>query len=140
MIESILVQQTTALYKGSVRLSNTSEPEPDVAILQRRPRVYVNHHPTPNDIFALVEVSDTTLSYDRMIKAKLYACEEIQELWIVNLDELSIERYRIPSPDGYRDAQTFRQGNEIAFLAFLDITFALADLLVDFWADPLDPI
>ena len=72
--------------QGSIRTDSYSEPEPDIAILRKRPDLYLNEHPKPADVLALVEVSDSTIEYDRTEKAFLYARAGIQELWIVDLN------------------------------------------------------
>jgi Uma2 family endonuclease len=56
-----------------VRLSELSEPEPDLAVLEYRADCYAAAHPTPADTLLIVEVADTTLGWDRGRKAPLYA-------------------------------------------------------------------
>ncbi len=119
--------------QNPVRLSDNSEPEPDFAILRGQPGDYLAEHPKPKDVIALVEVSDSTIQYDRETKAPLYAREGIQELWIVDLNELVIEVYRSPSLTGYQNLKTFRRGESLAFQAFPDTLFEVDRLLEDFF-------
>lgn len=82
-------------------LPTDSEPEPDVAIAIGQPDDYLSHHPYPNDILLVIEVSDSTLEYDQTVKLSLYAENQIQDYSIVNLKANQLEHYSQP----YRDAQ-----------------------------------
>jgi Uma2 family endonuclease len=84
-----------------VRLDYRSEPEPDLALLRPRADEYSDSHPEPADTLLIVEVSDSSLEYDRDIKLALYAQHGIREAWIVDLkhDELLI--CRSPCEDRY---------------------------------------
>jgi len=70
-----------------------SEPVPDVMLLKPRADFYEAVQPQPADVLLLIEVSDTTLGYDRRIKLPLYARHDIIETWIVNLVQNVIEIY-----------------------------------------------
>ena len=95
-----------------VRLNNFSEPRPDLALLERK-QVYAARHPRPDEVLLLMEVADTTLDYDRQVKALLYAEEGIQEYWIVNLEEDCLEVYRQPGPQGYAETMTLQRSDEV---------------------------
>jgi Uma2 family endonuclease len=86
--------------QNPVRLNDYNEPQPDLTVI--RPRDYREALPMPEDVLLLIEVSDTTLAYDRGVKLPLYARAGIGEVWIVNLPVETIERYTGPSADGYR--------------------------------------
>lgn len=86
-------------------LSERSEPEPDVAVLPGDPREYGESKPTLP--LLVVEVSETSLEYDRTTKSSLYARYAVPEYWVINLFGRSIEVYRNPvadslAPYGYR--------------------------------------
>jgi Uma2 family endonuclease len=55
-------------HSKPITLPNNSEPEPDIAIVQRLGREYLDHHPYPNNIFWLIEYSDASLDKDVKIK------------------------------------------------------------------------
>jgi Uma2 family endonuclease len=76
-------------------LGQYSEPEPDVAVVAGSPRDFVAAHPTMAVL--VIEVSDTTLSYDRETKGSLYAAAGIPEYWILNLVDRQLEMHRAPS-------------------------------------------
>jgi Uma2 family endonuclease len=83
--------------QGPMALGDTSEPEPDVAVIPGNRRDYTHDHPTTAAL--VIEVADTSLRYDRERKASLYARAGIAEYWIVNLVERVIEVHREPAPD-----------------------------------------
>ena len=111
-----------------VTLNNDSEPEPDLAIVQRLGREYRSHHPCPSNIFWLIEYADSSLSKDLEVKAKLYASVGIQEYWVVNLQAMEVRVLRQPSADGYGTEQVLTEGT-IQPLAFPDLAIAVGCLL-----------
>ncbi len=124
-----LVQLARVRVQNPVTLDDSSEPQPDIALLRRRPDFYQTGHPTPSDIFLLVEVSDTTVNYDREVKIPLYAEDNIAEVWLVNLTEQCLEVYRQPSVQGYRTVQSFQIGETLTIQALPDVTFTVDELL-----------
>ena len=104
----------------------TSVPKPDIAIVQGELRAFVNSHPTTAAL--VIEVSDTTLEYDQTIKASIYAAAGIEDYWIVNINERTVEVRRQPGPSGYRSLQTYTETDTIASL-FTTVPISVADLL-----------
>ena len=110
-------------------------PEPDAAVVPGGPRDYATTgHPTT--ALLIVEVSDTTLSYDRGCKASLYARAKIADYWIVNLVHGRLEVRRNPVPDvserygwRYQDVLLLAPPDRIAPLAAPKKHIAVADLL-----------
>ncbi len=85
-------------------ISSASEPEPDLAVVTGTPRDYRDEHPTTAEL--VVEISDTTLAYDRTSKTELYAQAGIQEYWILNLVDRQLEVHRQPTT-GKTSTQSF---------------------------------
>jgi Uma2 family endonuclease len=112
-----------------LRLSNQSEPVPDVILLRPRSDFYAASHPTAADVLLLVEVSDTTLTYDLRRKVPLYAREGVPEVWVVDLNGQRVLVYRDPSPTGYRVSLILHRGDRLAPLAFPDLDLAVDDIL-----------
>jgi Uma2 family endonuclease len=77
-----------------LRLDAYNEPQPDVMILQPRADDYRASHPNAADVLLLVEVSETSLAYDRTIKLPLCAKFGVPEVWIVDLVGAAVEVYR----------------------------------------------
>lgn len=116
-----LFRKALIRVQSPILLSDNSEPQPDLSILQRREDFYNAGHPTPNNIFALVEVSDSTIEFDRDVKVPIYAQEQIPEIWLVNLNNTQIERYCQPIDDTYQQRQIFHLGETLNFQAFPDV-------------------
>jgi len=103
-----------------------SVPQPDLAWLKRKD--YRHSRPTPADVLLLIEVSDFSLRYDREVKGPLYAQAGIQDYWIVNVPEETIEVYRQPLGARYGSVATLRRGEVARSLAFPDAPLALDKL------------
>ena len=97
--------------QNPVRLNEHTELQPDLAVI--RPRDYRESLPEPDDVLLLIEVSETTLPYDRGVKLSLYARAGIREVWIVDLPGETIERYTAPSANGYRRVEQMRRGQTL---------------------------
>jgi Uma2 family endonuclease len=108
-------------------LDETSEPEPDVAVVPGRARDYTKAHPATAVL--VVEVADSSLNLDRKSKQALYARNGIAEYWVVNLQDNSLEVYRDPHQDRYRFQTVLRGGDTVRLLARPDHAIAVADLL-----------
>ena len=91
-----------AVVRGQepIVLPTDSEPEPDVVIARGQPDDYLAHHPYPEDILLVVEVSDSTLEYDQTVKLSLYSEDQIQNYWIINLVRNQLECYSQPYQNG----------------------------------------
>jgi Uma2 family endonuclease len=108
---TLLLQHVALVWtQNPIWLSDDSEPQPDIVVLKLRDDFYENSLPTPDDVLLLIEVSDTTLEYDRQIKLPLYARAGVPEVWIVNLVEEVVETYSQPSGDSYRSTGRFARG------------------------------
>lgn len=111
-----------------ITLPNDSEPEPDIAIVQRLGREYLKHHPYPENVFWLIEYSDSSLDKDLEIKSKIYAEVRIPEYWVVNLKKRRIVVFQDPQ-DGEYAAKSTLTGGKIYPLAFPDVAISV-DLIV----------
>lgn len=119
--------------QSALALGPDSEPEPDLAVVPGTPRDYPEH---PTTALLVVEVSETTLSYDRNRKASLYARAGIADSWIVNLVNRQLEVFRNPvadssQPSGFRyaDVSIVAPGASVSPLAVPVAKIVLADLL-----------
>ncbi len=116
-------------------LLKRSEPEPDASVVLGQARDYLGKgHPT--NALLVVEVSDTTLSFDRRYKAGLYARAGIADYWIVNVEDRQLEVLRNPVADpskrfgyGYADVSILRDGQTVSPLSMPTAVIRVADLL-----------
>lgn len=120
--------------QSPLALGPSSEPEPDIAVVVRTPDRYTSAHPTT--ALLVVEISDSTLAFDRTRKAAVYAAGPIADYWIVNLVDRVVEVYRDPiatpgerQAHAYRTVQIYRPGEQLAPLALPGTAIAVDDLL-----------
>jgi Uma2 family endonuclease len=104
-----------------------SEPQPDLALLRRAD--YSGAHPTAADVLLVVEVSDTTIRFDRGRKLAAYATAGIAEYWIVDVQRRVVEAYADPTDGRFGTTRTVPDGESIACRAFPDEPIAVADML-----------
>jgi len=128
VFELKLGDRTIIWSQNPIRLVDNSEPQPDLAILKLRSDFYEDSLPIPTDILLIIEVADSTLTYDRETKMPLYASAGIPEMWLFDLNRKIIEGYSQPSALGYKRMQRYEQNDEFSMLAFPDVTFAWNEL------------
>jgi len=127
LFSELLPSSVILSVQDPIQLDDYSEPEPDLSLLRYRSDFYGNEHPGAEDIHVLIEVADSSLEKDRDIKLPLYASHGIPEVWIVNLQDKQIERYRSPGPKGYTDIHIFLPGDEMAtdFMEAVEVSAVL---------------
>ena len=100
--------------QGTVALDRLSAPQPDIAVLRKRDDFYAGQNPGPADILLLVEVAESSLEYDRTVKAALYAIAGIREYWVADLQNGRVLCYTAPGQDAYRVIRELHSGDRIA--------------------------
>lgn len=113
----LLWEQATVRLAKPITLPNASEPEQDIAIVQRLGKEYLEHHPYPENVFWLVEYSNTSLDKDLTVKSQVYAEVGIPEYWVVNLRERELVVFRSPQDGDYKSRRILTTGtlNPVAF-------------------------
>ncbi len=107
-----------------------SQPEPDLALLVQRNDFYATSKPKAADVHLVIEVSDSSLEYDRQIKLPLYSQSGIREAWIVNLEAAVVEVYRQPQTTGsYLLRQDYNQGQSIRLSALPEFELSIDSML-----------
>ena len=104
-----------------------SEPEPDLAIVQPLGREYLQHHPYPDNIFWLIEFSNSSLAKDLEVKRQTYAEGNIREYWVRDLLNQQLIVFREPMEGDYASRLSLTSGN-ISPLAFPDVAVAVERL------------
>jgi Uma2 family endonuclease len=105
-----------------------SEPEPDIAVVRSPDTLYVNRHPSPEDIYWLIEIADTTLAKDLGIKKQVYARAGISEYWIVDIPSQTLKIFQNPESDSYQLEREYTEG-VISPLAFPALKISVLRLL-----------
>ena len=123
LFTSRLGSRTVVDAQGPVRLGNLSEPQPDLTLLEPPLSRYDHRHATADDVLLIVEVSDTTARFDRMVKAPLYVDQGIAEVWIVDLNAEGVEVRRGLSVEHHG------RGEMIALQAFPDVTVGVDEIV-----------
>ena len=127
----------TATFRGKavvsaqqpLRLNNHNEPEPDIVLLRWRDDYYASGIPNAQDALLVVEVSDTTLRYDRDVKLPLYAAAGIPEVWIADLRENALLVYCHPAANTYATRLILQRDDSVSPSAFPETVFKIANLL-----------
>jgi Uma2 family endonuclease len=114
--------------QNPVVLAEDSEPQPDLKVVRRRSMPYKEREAHGEDVLLLIEVAETSLSFDRSTKLRLYAEAEIPEYWVVDCTSESVEVHRAPEATDYRDVTRLTGAASISPLAFPDVRVALAEI------------
>jgi Uma2 family endonuclease len=115
--------------QNPLRLSDLSEPEPDFMLLKPNADFYSSRHPNADDVLLLIEVADSSLSFDQNEKLRLYASHNVPEYWLLNLKDSCLEVYRQPHGDCFGEKTTLRIGDSVTLSQLNHITINIADIL-----------
>jgi Uma2 family endonuclease len=128
-LPKLLSDRATVRCQSPIILSD-SEPEPDFTIVKNRSDDYLDSHPSSEDILLLIEISDSSLTYDQETKLSLYAEHNIQDYWIFNLLENVLEiysqPYQKPQGFGYRVRQVLLANEGTTLPHFPDLVLDLS--------------
>lgn len=111
-----------------IQLNDYSEPQPDLAVLHYREDFYAHAHPVVDDVLLVIEVSDTTLEYDRDEKLPRYAHANITEAWIVDVHSFTIEQYLQPRNGKYLVKQLVERGDTLTARAIVPLQIDIEDI------------
>ncbi len=119
----LLLQELPVVVRvqNPIRLEDETELYPDIAVVKDRGSYYWDNTPGPSDVNLVVEVADSTVSYDRRTKGPLYAGARIPEYWLINLKATAISVHRAPGAEGYGDIALIRRGQVLSPLFAPDL-------------------
>ena len=115
--------------QNPIVLNDFSEPQPDVSLLKRRDDFYRNDSATAADVLLAMEVSDSTVKYDRDIKFPRYAENGIKESWLIDLENNRVEIHTQPTANGYKLVKILHRGDIAESTIFEEIKIAVDDIL-----------
>ena len=104
----MLGDEILVCIQNSIQLDNMSEPEPDVVLCMGPEERYWDHNPSPKEVFLVVEVAHSSLTFDKKIKIPLYAQSGIPEVWIIDVEEKQLIVAKNPQNGKYKDLATFK--------------------------------
>jgi Uma2 family endonuclease len=129
-LDRLLGDRAVVRCQEPIVLPSNSEPEPDAVIARGNESDYLAHHPYPEDIFLVVEIADSTLTYDQITKLEVYAEAGIHHYWIVNLNACQLEFYTQPYQNAqgkfdYLRKQVHLPDESVAIPGFADVLLSL---------------
>ncbi|MEL7050903.1 MAG: Uma2 family endonuclease [Cyanobacteria bacterium J06559_1] len=127
-LTDLLGKRAKVRYGNPITLPNHSEPEPDIAVVQRLGKEYFRHHPYPENIFWLIEYSDSSLKKDLHLKPQVYAEVGIPEYWVVDINQQSLIVFRFPENGRYTSQTTYTEGN-ISPVTFPDLSVSVSAII-----------
>jgi Uma2 family endonuclease len=128
LLTEALQRKAHVWVQNPIWLDRRNRPQPDIALLRWRDDRYRRNRPTAADVILVVEVSDSSLVYDRHTKADLYAEFGIADYWIANVKENVIEVYSKPVNGKYQTAQSAQVGDVLSLPGGLEGTIDLSEL------------
>jgi Uma2 family endonuclease len=121
--------QAIVSSQNSLQLNDWTEPQPDLVVLKPRPDFYARKKFTPEDVLLVMEISDTSLRYDRNVKVPLFAAAGIPEVWIEDAKKDVLYVYRDPRADGYAVSSELQRRDSVSPIAFPSIRFSIDNLV-----------
>jgi Uma2 family endonuclease len=129
LLENRLGNQASISIQDPIQLNQRSEPEPDVAVVQIDPLDYADHHPTPSEVYLIIEVADSSLKFDCETKAKAYAQAGIADYWVLDVVERQLYVFREPNEEGYQRKVILGEDARISPLQFADLQIVVLEML-----------
>jgi Uma2 family endonuclease len=115
--------------QNPLQLGDLSESEPDFMLLKPNDDFYSSRHPNADDVLLLIEVADSSLTFDQNQKLHLYASHGVPDYWLLNLNDSCLEVYRKPNGEVYAEKTTLRAGDTITLSQLPEITLCITDIL-----------
>lgn len=129
LLKNCLRNRAWISIQDPVQLSDRTEPEPDVAVVKIDPLDYADHHPTPDEVYFIIEVADSSLKFDCEVKGKAYAKAGIADYWVLDVIAHQLRVFREPTNDGYQSEDILTEDEMISPLQFLDLSIAVREML-----------
>ncbi len=129
VIDDRLNHQVLVRVQLPIRLSNYSEPEPDISVVMPDELRYVDHHPSPSEVYWLIEIADITLKIDCGLKAQDSAQSAIADYWVLNLKQRQLHIFREPNSEGYQSIVVLAADATISPLQFPALSIQVQELL-----------
>jgi Uma2 family endonuclease len=129
LLQNSLRNLALICVQDPVKLNERSEPEPDIAVVKVDPLDYADHHPTPGEIYLIIEVADSSLKVDCETKAQAYSQAGIRDYWVLDVVNRQLHIFREPTEDGYQNEMILGENGTISPLQFPDLQIAIFDML-----------
>jgi Uma2 family endonuclease len=122
-------QRAIVSVQNPLRLNIYNEPQPDIVVLQPRSDFYESIRFSPEHVFFVVEISDTSPAFDRKVKLARYAEFGVPEVWIEDLKHDLLLVFRELEGKSYKSSLSLRRGDSVSPIAFPDVVLKVEQLL-----------
>jgi Uma2 family endonuclease len=129
LLKNRLGNRAWVSIQDPVKLNERSEPEPDIAVVKVDPLDYADHHPTPSEVYLIIEVADSSLKLDCETKGKAYSKAGITDYWVLDVIGRQLYVFREPTEDGYQSEVILAEDKTISPLQFPDVQIAVFEML-----------
>lgn len=129
ILSRLLDDEFLVSVQNPIVSANDSEPQPDLTILRSSNNLFKNDLPTGKDTVIVIEVADTSASFDRNRKFPKYAQAGIPEAWLIDLKRDAVEVHTEPGPNGYGVVRTLRRGDKLVSSAIPVIELPVEEIL-----------
>jgi Uma2 family endonuclease len=129
LLAPALVGKAIVRAQGPIRLGDYSKPQPDLILLEPKEDYYASVAPITRNALLVIEVSDSSIRYDRGPKLKVYARAGVSEVWIEDLTADTLLVFREPSGAIYRSQLTLQGKDLVSPLVFPELCLPVSSLL-----------
>lgn len=129
LLKNLLGNRAWVSIQDPITLNQRSEPEPDIAVVKVDALDYADHHPTPSEVYLIIEVADRSLKMDCETKAKVYSQAGITDYWVLDVVNRQLHVFREPTQTGYKNTVIFTAEATISPLAFPDVQILISEML-----------
>ncbi|KZL51112.1 MULTISPECIES: Uma2 family endonuclease [Cyanophyceae] len=129
LLKNRLGNKAWVSIQDPIKLNEWSEPEPDIAVVKVDPLDYADHHPTPSEIYLIIEVANSSLQLDCETKAKAYSQAGITDYWVLDVISRKLHVFREPTQEGYESAVILAEDATISPLSFPDLQIVILEML-----------
>lgn len=123
-LKNLLGKELVIISQGHPLTLDSSEPEPDIAVLKYRDEYYQDRHPSPDEVYLAIEIANTSVDFDKETKKQIYAKAGIIEYWVIDLNKRELIVHRSPNRDDYNSIEYLTTGS-ISLLAFTDVSISI---------------
>jgi hypothetical protein len=107
--------------QASIALGDQNHPQPDVIVLPRTPDEFMDRDPAPSELYAVIEVANSSLRKDTGIKLDIYGRFQIADYLVVDLKSRVLLRYRATAQGEYGPPERLGSGATLRLAAFPDV-------------------
>ena len=128
-LTSCLRKDFIVRIQSPIIVGDMNEPQPDVAVIQRRADFYRDSHPMTDDVALIIEVSDSTATFDRSRKIPKYAAGGIPETWLIDIESGHVEVHSMPKEYAYGLVKIYLRGETAVSETIPELALSVDDII-----------